>query len=260
MDYRDYRDYRGYQSKSSQRQAAAGVIFIHVLIGYGLWAGMGADVVRSVGDSLNVVTLAVEPTVAIDPKPKPAAAQVKPERKVAEAAAPNRKAEPTPIVAPPQLIEIPPINPTVAAPLAGDGVAGKVGAVLEKGPGTGAAGWGKDKGSGQSGDGRGGGGIALNPRLKSGRITREDYPPEAKQAKAGGSVVVHYTVNADGWVSQCRVKRSSGRSDLDAATCRLIEQRFHYEPARDRNGRAVAHVTGWQQDWWLERGGRKVTD
>jgi protein TonB len=251
---------RGYQNKSSRHKAVAGVVFIHALIGYGFWAGMGVDVARRVGDSLNVVRLSVEPPVPVNPKPKQAVPNVKPERKEAEAAAPNRKAEPTAIVAPPPLIVIPTINPTVAAPLAGEGIAGKAGAALEKGPGTGAAGLGNGKGSGQNGDGTGGGGIAVKSRLKSGRITRRDYPPAAKQAKAGGSVVVQYTVNANGRVSQCRIKRSSGRSDLDATTCRLIEQRFRYEPARDRNGRAVDHITGWQQDWWLERGGQRVTD
>jgi protein TonB len=50
--------------------------------------------------------------------------------------------------------------------------------------------------------------------------------------------------------------KSSGHSELDSTTCRLIEQRFRYEPARDSEGRPVPQVVGWAQRWWQEGAGR----
>ena len=43
----------------------------------------------------------------------------------------------------------------------------------------------------------------------------------------------------DGRVSGCEAERSSGIPALDSIVCRLIEQRFVYRPALDRNGRPV---------------------
>jgi protein TonB len=64
---------------------------------------------------------------------------------------------------------------------------------------------------------------------------------------------VRYTVRADGSVGGCTVIKSSGRNDLDRSTCRLIEQRFRYTPARDANGAPVQQtMTGWY-DWFLKR-------
>ena len=40
--------------------------------------------------------------------------------------------------------------------------------------------------------------------------------------------------------SGCEVVKSSGSAELDGTTCRLIERRFRYRPARDAQGRAIA--------------------
>jgi protein TonB len=95
-------------------------------------------------------------------------------------------------------------------------------------------------GSGQGGAGSGeGGGAATPPVRLAGALTDADYrrtrPPEG----AGGTVVVSYRIRADGAVDRCAVLRSSGYEVLDAATCRLIEQRFRFAPARDAGGRAI---------------------
>jgi protein TonB len=64
-------------------------------------------------------------------------------------------------------------------------------------------------------------------------------------------VQAHFEVGVDGRVSDCRVVRSSGNAELDATTCRLIERRFRYAPARDAQGRAVPDVAGWEEEWWI---------
>jgi periplasmic protein TonB len=46
-------------------------------------------------------------------------------------------------------------------------------------------------------------------------------------------------VGADGRVFDCEITRSSGSRELDETTCRLIQERFRYEPSRDPSGRPV---------------------
>jgi len=64
---------------------------------------------------------------------------------------------------------------------------------------------------------------------------------------------VRYFVNVDGRVSGCVVTRSSGNAVLDETTCRLIEQRYRYDPSRDADGRPVRSIIVVSQDWVLER-------
>ncbi|WP_173204413.1 energy transducer TonB [Sphingopyxis sp. BSNA05] len=64
--------------------------------------------------------------------------------------------------------------------------------------------------------------------------------------------MAHFTVGADGRASDCRIHQSSSHATLDATTCKLIEQRFRFEPARDASGRAVARPYGWLQEWWQD--------
>ena len=137
-----------------------------------------------------------------------------------------------------------------AAPIAGPGAAPNAGAAPVPGPGTGSGGLGNGTGSGNGGNGGGGGGgNGSGPRWLKGRIKDKDYPREAGEAGIGGTVMVRYVVEPDGHATHCIVVRSSGRRDLDETTCRLIEQRFRYKPAMDRNGRPIASVMEGRHDW-----------
>ncbi len=62
---------------------------------------------------------------------------------------------------------------------------------------------------------------------------------------------VRLSISAAGRVTACAVMRSSGRSDLDETTCRLVQRRFRFHPARNGAGEAVAGAYGWRQRWWL---------
>jgi protein TonB len=112
---------------------------------------------------------------------------------------------------------------------------------VDPGSGAGAgSGSAAGSGSGAGGAGAGGGGGAATPPVRiAGALTDADYrrtrPPEG----AEGTVVVSYRIRADGRVDRCTVLRSSSYAVLDQATCRLIEQRFRFEPARDAGGRAI---------------------
>jgi periplasmic protein TonB len=177
-------------------------------------------------------------------------AEAEPEPEGAEAA-PAEDAVPRPVIAPEPDIVVEQPEPPVAPPAVADGQETTAGASEKPGEGTGSQGEGAGTGSGGVGSGSGGGAIA-RARWLSGRIDRSDYPPRANRAGQGGSVIVHFDVRADGTVHRCRVRQSSGHPDIDSTTCRLIEERFRYSPARDGRGQPVPDIAGWRQDWWLE--------
>ena len=218
----------------------AGVITIHAIIGYALVSGMGMEVAKTVTAGFKVIN--VTPPLP----PEPASAE-KPAEAVEEASSPeNQRAAPTQIVAPEPVIKLEIESPVIAAPVAGPGDENKAGASDQAGPGF---------GSGGQGDGYGGGGVVTGPRYLSGTISRKDIPRSVWQSGNRGNVVAHFTVGVDGRASDCRIRQSSGYPALDATTCRLIEQRFRFDPARDARGRAFARPYGWLQEWWQDGSG-----
>jgi protein TonB len=245
--------FSGASARNDRLKSATAVVLIHVVVGYAILTAFDirpGEVVKSSLSSFNVIDVAIPPVA--DKKPKQA-----PTEPEGAASAANLKKTSAPREAPKSIIEIPQPRSLPAAPKAGDGSENDAGAVDRPGAGTGAGGVGSGFGSGNSGDGTGGAGIASRAKLVGGRITNADYPKSATAARQGGSVTAHFTVGADGRPSKCRVVKSSGNADIDATTCRLIEQRFRYEPARNKSGHPISDVTGWQQTWWLERGKRK---
>ena len=129
-------------------------------------------------------------------------------------------------------------RPTPAEPAIDPGSQQASGAGAAPGSGAGQGGEGSGTGSGEGGAGRGSGAITPPVRI-AGALTNADYRRTRPPAGAAGTVVVSYRIRADGAVDRCTVLRSSGYEVLDSATCRLIEQRFRFEPARDAGGRAI---------------------
>lgn len=79
------------------------------------------------------------------------------------------------------------------------------------------------------------------PRMPIERhISFQDYPDAALRAGQQGRVAVRLGVSAAGRVTDCTVTTSSRSSILDATTCRLLRSRVRFDPARDRQGVAVA--------------------
>lgn len=181
-----------------------------------------------------------EPEVA--PRPKPQAP-----KKEGKASPPNKISRATEVVAP---LPAPTPVPLPAAPKPAQGSDASSGNAPIAGPGTGSGGVGDGTGSGGRGNGAGGGGGTVL-RLLRGDITGRDYPQAAAEAGAQGTVAMRFTVGVDGRPSGCRVTRSSGNSDLDETTCRLILQRFRYAPSRDAQGRPYADVVTGEQVWEL---------
>lgn len=232
-------------------KAAAGVALCHLLIGWALVTGLRYEAVRDeIGRSLKLLEISEPPPPPVD-APVPAQETRTPE---GEAAPPSLEASPSPVVVPPPKVRIPVPTPlpTVAEPSPlPPGSATTAGGTQTPGVGSGTGGEGGGIGSGGRGSGTGGGGAARAERISGSISGATDYPPAARRAGIEGSVTVRYTVGTDGRASGCAVTRSSGHPELDGATCRIVERRFRYRPARDAEGKPVAETVRRTFDWLL---------
>ena len=66
--------------------------------------------------------------------------------------------------------------------------------------------------------------------------TPDDYPTAAIRDERTGVTRFSVTIDAEGKVSGCQVTGSSGHSDLDALTCKLVTRRARFKPATDGEG------------------------
>ncbi|MDZ7588388.1 MAG: TonB family protein [Parasphingorhabdus sp.] len=216
-------------------------------LGYAFFSALTPELVKRVSATISVFHNQPAPDCpAFRPRQPPTPRKA---RDSGASAPENIRAKPKKITAPKPAIQME--AKQNAPPISADGNAARAGAADRAGPGTGAGGQGDGLGSGPGGAGSGSGGGS-RPQLLSGEIRDRDYPKAARKARAEGIVIAHFTVGPNGRPSGCVVKRSSGNEELDATTCRLIEARFRYQPARNSKGEPVSEVMGWQQSWWLE--------
>lgn len=239
--------------------SGAGAILLPAAALLGLWFAGGPTSVPAVQPSITAISLPPDPPppepepdpppppeIVTQPAPKPLA-QPEPE---GGAAPPNLRSRAAPIVAPNPIV---PRFPTefAAAPIPAAGTDSTSGASDIAGPGTGAGGVGDGFGSGRGGDGTGGGGggtvPAVEARKVAGRIRDRERPPGTDESVSRRVVGVNFTILPTGRVTGCTVAESSGDPALDRFTCRKIEERWRYRPARDRYGRAVKDEQGWYQ-------------
>jgi protein TonB len=236
------------QSSPSDRvRAAAPALAVHVLLALLILRGLGVTAGLAPTEALKLVNVTPPPPPA--QIVRPVQERTEGGRREGAAAPANREARPKEVTAPVPAIPMPvPPAPSVAS----QNMAPASGATPFAGPGTGAGGIGSGTGSGRFGDGPGRGGTGDGdgigdgrgggyspPRRIRGRITDRDYPAAVGEAGIGGTVSVIYTIEPDGRATECRITRSSGNRSLDATTCRLIEERFRFEPSRDRYRRPV---------------------
>jgi protein TonB len=85
----------------------------------------------------------------------------------------------------------------------------------------------------------------------SGLFSGDDYPSAALDANEQGSVRVRVEIDRQGRVSSCQVVESSGHSSLDIATCRIVQSRAHFLPARDANGNPVVSSYSQSIKWQI---------
>jgi protein TonB len=217
--------------------AFAAVVLIQLGLGALLLKGFHVDLLRraDVAQQLINVSLAKPPPPIIRVPPPP------PKPKQHQASAP--KAAPAPLGgspgpkpahAPPSVTPVVAVHPTAAPSGGGNG----------SGPATGS---GAGGGTGGNGNGADDGGTDLEQI--AGEITSRDYPRGLREAGIGGRVSFVFKVEPNGRVSRCTITRSSGVPELDALTCRLIQQRFVYRPSTDRYGRPIEDEVEGDHDW-----------
>ena len=222
---------------------------LHLAVIYGLLiAFAGGKLVPGPNDLALVATFVTDQKPPPPPPPPSHPAHKKSGR---DPRPPAPKAQAAPVVA---AAIIPVMRPAPPTHVTGNGAQQNNGSALA-GAGSGGGGQGSGNGSG-SGDGDDDGGTDL--RQIAGSITERDYPPEAVRGHESGRVHIRFTVGINGTVSDCVVTGSSGSPSLDAATCRLIIQRFRYEPSRDSHGRPYADTVEGEHDWRM--GGRAADD
>ncbi len=224
---------------------ALGTILLQIVIVLGLIRAFAPDFAAQAVQSV-VSTFTVQVTTPPPPPPKP------PEPKVAQKAAGasgevGKKAVPREAKAPEPRI---PISKAPAPKASSTGSADTSGA-KDRGTGTGAGGPGTGTGSGAGGNGQGAG-IAERPTVRSGEINdSRDFPvpPGGRQTRFGKSVVVSFTVTADGRARDCTVARSTVDPDTTARACPLVVQRIRFNPARRADGTAVESRYGYRVDF-----------
>lgn len=91
--------------------------------------------------------------------------------------------------------------------------------------------------------------VAVGAKQRGGSISNDDYPPAAIRAGDQGRSTATYTVDAGGRVSSCSA--TGAGSTLDAETCKLIERRFRFAPAKDAGGSPVAETKTQTIAWRL---------
>lgn len=232
-----------------RRQSRGQRIAIILLVGalhlgaiYALLRAFDIDVIPQSAKS--IIAFDVDPP---DPPPPPPPPEPDPEPEGA-AAPPAPKADPAPKAAPPPKQVVKPDPPL--PPVTGEGTQTRSGAA-DAGSGTGGGGTGFGTGCGGSGSGSGGVVAQRAVKIAGDIVDARDYPRSGSRDRSGTSVTVYFTVGTDGVPRDCRIAKPSGDPEADRITCRLIEQRFRYRPALDRNGNPVPDRTGWRQSFFL---------
>ena len=215
--------------------ALAAVVAVQLCLGFALLTGLRVDIRRSSETVLQLiaVTLSKPPPPPLV-QPPPAS---KPHPQSAPKAAPDKSGGspgPQPAHAPPSVTPVFAVRPSVAPSGGGAG----------SGPALGSG-----SGGGVGGEGYGGDEGGSDLEQIAGEITPRDVPRHLREAGIGGTVGFVFTVGVNGRVTRCAVTRSSGVPELDALTCRLVQQRFVYRPATDRYGRPVSDEVEGEQEW-----------
>ena len=217
--------------------ALAGVVAVQLALAFALLNGLRVDLVRSGEIVSRLIDVTLQPPPVPPPPPVPAKAPRDRHSMPAPKAEPKPlggSPGPQPAHAAPSVTPIVAVRPSVA-PSGG-------------GAGTGPA-VGSGAGGGLGGEGYGGDGGGTDLEQIAGEITPRDVPRHLREAGIGGTVGFVFTVGVTGRVTRCTVTRSSGVPELDALTCRLVQQRFVYRPATDRYGRPVSDDVEGEQEW-----------
>ena len=83
----------------------------------------------------------------------------------------------------------------------------------------------------------------------AGWITNADYPSAPLRRSEEGTAGYRLVIGSDGRVDDCQITASTGSRALDTATCRFLERRARFDPAKDQSGRNVVGTYTGQVTW-----------
>ena len=82
-------------------------------------------------------------------------------------------------------------------------------------------------------------------------FSTDDYPVEAIRNEEQGTSAFKLTIDRQGRVANCDITSSSGSETLDVATCKILERRARFVPARDSAGNRVPDEYSGRIRWEL---------
>lgn len=212
-------------------RSVAATALIHLALATALLTGLKLHRERPPEDVMKAFDVMPPPVPPpVDPAPSPG---------IQESPAPaGRKADPSPIVAPPA--RIPTVQPLVAATVAGDGSASRAGAAAS------------GSGSGSGGMGIGGGGgraIGTKARLLSGNRGRVPRHMLKSFARDNGFAHLLLTIGETGSVTGCSVIQGTGNLTVDQALCQIMVSQSRWSPALDTTGRPISVQLRYTSVW-----------
>ncbi len=96
--------------------------------------------------------------------------------------------------------------------------------------------------------------LKLTPKGNpSSWASNDDYPPGAQREGVEGRTGFHLEVDSTGRVTSCSVTSSSGSSELDTTTCKLVSRRARFNPGRDGAGNALGGVYNGTIRWQIPK-------
>lgn len=216
------------QSRKLSPGSMVAVIGVHAAIAAALLAGLSiSEVIKSEDPGL------IADNFKLDPPPPPAEDPIEP--------VPNAAPSSAPVVTPVPLLDLKPARPPIEStplilpPLPQPTYGSGIDRVLPS-PTPSAT---FDP-------------VGAKPRNDPARwLTDRDYKPSWARLALSGLARFRLEIAANGTVTDCTVTGSTGHSELDAATCRLISRRAKFEPARGSNGEPVAGSYSGSVMWKL---------
>ncbi|WP_271439099.1 TonB family protein [Pontixanthobacter luteolus] len=93
--------------------------------------------------------------------------------------------------------------------------------------------------------------VAAAPKNNPGDwVSQSDYRSSWVRKEFDGLARFKLTVSASGKVENCQITGSTGHNVLDQATCKLVQRRARFEPARNSSGKKVSgtytNAVRWQ--------------
>lgn len=83
--------------------------------------------------------------------------------------------------------------------------------------------------------------------------TSLDYPPVAKKERREGTVEFLVRYGTNGKPTDCEIVSSSGHTDLDEQTCRLVKARARFRAGKNNEGETVGGTYQNRVNWHLGR-------